>query len=145
MGRRSNPHVSLPISTEAAFAIKYWRAMLCLLRYSETEFTCTLLLFAPLQSGIFTEFDASLQGAGLVWYSRSDGVSLWGDSGRSGLGCNGQQSSERIPEGRITALTWAITGCPATARISPQGYALAPGVPNQSRTLQGRIELRKDS
>jgi hypothetical protein len=137
MGRRLNPHVSFPLSTEAAIAIKCWRAMLCLVSYSETEFTRTLLSFAPIQSGIIAEFDASLQGAGLVWYSRSEGAESvvgvcavelsflgFGDdssfqnlsefigailavAGQVVMGHRGQSVSLRGDS--ITALTWAIT------------------------------------
>lgn len=137
MGRRLNPHVSLPLSTEAAIAIKCWRAIFCLVRYSETEFTRTLLSFAPVQSGIIAEFDSSLQGAGLVWYSRSKGAEVavgvcamelsflgFGDdssfqnlaefigailavAGQVAMGHRGQSVTLRGDS--ITALTWAIT------------------------------------
>jgi hypothetical protein len=137
MGRRLNPHVSLPLSTEAAIAIKCWRAMLCLVRYSETEFTRTLSSFAPPRSGIIAEFDASLQGAGLVWYSTSEGAEEavgvcalelsflgFGDdssyqnlsefigailavAGQVVLGYRGRSVTLRGDS--ITALTWAVT------------------------------------
>ena len=50
-------------------AIRCWRAMLCLVRYRETDFTRTLESFVPTTSTVIAEFDASLQGAGVVWYS----------------------------------------------------------------------------
>ena len=44
--------------------------MLCLVRYRETEFTRTIESFAPTTPVIVAEFDASLKGAGLIWFAR---------------------------------------------------------------------------
>ena len=137
IGNRLHIHASLPLSAEAAIAIRCWRAMLCLVRYSETEFTRTLLSFDPSPSGIIAEFDASLQGAGLVWYMRTENTEVavgvcavelsflgFGDdssyqnlaefvgavlaiAGQVVMGYQGQSVSLRGDS--ITALTWAVT------------------------------------
>lgn len=46
--------------------------MLCLVLYQEHCFTQTLDSFNPSTPPIKAEFDASLSGAGLIWYERSD-------------------------------------------------------------------------
>lgn len=113
IGRRLHMHVCLPISTEAAIAVKCWRAMLCLVRFSETEFTRTLMSFAPVQSGMVAEFDSSLSGAGVVWYSKEEdtetavGVCA---VGLSFLGFGDDSSYQNLAEflGAILAITGQI-------------------------------------
>ena len=73
---RLDPHASFPVSAEARIAIKSWQAMLCLVRYQETRFTRTLESFAPAVPATIVEFDASLTGAGLIWYDREDGAEV---------------------------------------------------------------------
>lgn len=137
---RTDPHALFPLSHEATVAIQCWRAMLCLVRYHEKEFTRTLESFMPTKPGIIVEFDSSLSGAGLIWYARQDGaeevrgvsaVDLsfleFGDDssfqnlaefigailaviGHVVLGHTG--SSLALRGDSVTALTWAITERP---------------------------------
>jgi hypothetical protein len=51
-------------------AIQCWRAMLCLVRHRETEYTRSVLSFALSTPVVVVEFDASLDGAELILYSR---------------------------------------------------------------------------
>ena len=73
---RTSPHAVVPLSNEAKVAIKCWRAMLCLVRYSEARFTRSLASFTIAPSHVVAEFDASLSGAGLIWYDRSSGAEV---------------------------------------------------------------------
>ena len=67
---RTDPHALFNLSAEATVAIQCWRAMLCLVRHRETEFTRSIVSFAPATPTVVAEFDSSLSGAGLIWYSR---------------------------------------------------------------------------
>ena len=137
---RSESHATFPVSPEARIAIKCWTAMLCLVRYQETRFTRTLESFAPAVPLIIVEFDASLSGAGLIWYQVVEGrevvrgvsaIDLTGlgfqsDSsfqnlaefigailavlGHVALGSAGQSIALRGDS--VTALTWALTERP---------------------------------
>ena len=71
---RTDPHALFHVSDEAKVAIQCWRAMLCLVRYRETEFTRTLESFNPATPTVLVEFDSSLSGAGLIWFTRSNGA-----------------------------------------------------------------------
>ena len=73
---RTDPHALFFLSSEAIIAIQCWRAMLCLVRYRETEFTRTIESFAPTTPVIVAEFDASLKGAGLIWFAREGGTEV---------------------------------------------------------------------
>ena len=73
---RADPHALFLLSSEAVIAIQCWRAMLCLVRYRETEFTRTIESFAPATPVIVAEFDASLKGAGLIWFARGGGTEV---------------------------------------------------------------------
>jgi hypothetical protein len=64
------------IPTEAVIAIQCWRAMLCLVRHRETEFTRSIMSFATSTPVVVVEFDASLDGAGLIWFSREHGAEV---------------------------------------------------------------------
>jgi hypothetical protein len=61
------------LSTDAIVAIQCWRAMLCLVRLKEAEFTRTIESFAPATLILVAEFDSSLSGAGLIWSVRMNG------------------------------------------------------------------------
>ena len=50
--------------------------MFCLVRHRETEFTRSLASFAPKTRTVIAEFDASLSGAGLIWYARMGGTEV---------------------------------------------------------------------
>lgn len=137
---RTDGHALFLLSQEARIAVQCWRAMLCLVRHRETEFTRAISSFAPKTPIITAEFDASLSGAGLIWYVRTGGtevargvgaVSLlflgFGDDssyqnlaefigailaviGQVALGHAG--SSLALRGDSVTALTWAITERP---------------------------------
>ena len=64
---RTEQHALFFMSEEAIIAVQCWRAMLCLVRYRETEFTRTLESFTHTTPVVIAEFDASLSGAGLIW------------------------------------------------------------------------------
>ena len=143
---RTDPHALFKLSSEASMAIRCWRAMLCLVRYRETDFTRTLESFAPTASTVIAEFDASLKGAGVVWYSNINGAEVAGgvaavdlsflsfgdDSSFQNLSefigaiiavagqvIMGRQSQSMSLRGdSITALTWAITERPKGERVS---------------------------
>ena len=73
---RTSVHASFPIPEEAKIAIKSWQAMLCLVRYDETRFTRTLDSFAPSPPSVTAEFDSSLTGAGVIWYTTAHGAEV---------------------------------------------------------------------
>lgn len=143
---RTDTHALFKLSSEAAMAIRCWRAMLCLVRYRENDFTRTLESFAPTASSVVAEFDASLTGAGVVWYSTLNGAEVAGgvaavdlsflnfgvDSSYQNLSefigaivavagqvMMGRQSQSMSLRGdSITALTWAITERPKGERVT---------------------------
>ena len=111
--------------------------MLCLVRHRETEYTRSIVSFALSTPVVVVEFDASLDGAGLIWYSREHGAEValgvgavnlrflgfGSDSsvlefigailaviGQNMIGLSG--CSIALREDSITALTWAITERP---------------------------------
>ena len=73
---RTDEHALFWIPTETVVAIQCWRAMLCLVRHRETEFTRTIASFAASTPTIVAEFDSSLSGAGLIWYHREHGTEV---------------------------------------------------------------------
>ena len=73
---RTDPHALFPLSVEAVVAIQCWRAMLCLVRHREREFTRSIESFAPATPTLVAEFDSSLSGAGMIWYSRMGGAEV---------------------------------------------------------------------
>ena len=73
---RTDDHALFYLSPEAIIAIQCWRAMLCLVRFRETEFTRTIESFAPATPILVAEFDSSLSGAGLIWSVRTDGAEV---------------------------------------------------------------------
>jgi hypothetical protein len=73
---RVDEHALFFLSPEAIIAIQCWRAMLCLVRFKETEFTRTIESFAPTTPILVAEFDSSLSGAGLIWSVRTDGAEV---------------------------------------------------------------------
>jgi hypothetical protein len=64
------------IPTETVVAIRFWRAMLCLARHRETEYKRSNVSFALWTPVVVVELDASLDGAGLIWYSREHGAEV---------------------------------------------------------------------
>lgn len=137
---RTEQHALFLLSEEAIIAVQCWRAMLCLVRYRETEFTRTLESFTHSTPVIIAEFDTSLSGAGLIWAVRRDGAeevqgvsavdftsldfgvdssfqnlsefigAILAAIGEVVLGYGG--SSLALRGDSITALTWAITERP---------------------------------
>lgn len=73
---RSAPHALFVVSAEAKIAIKSWQAKLCLIRYQESRFTRTLKSFSLALPLTVAEFDASLSGAGLIWFQRTNGAEV---------------------------------------------------------------------
>ena len=143
---RTDPHALFDLSAEAVVAIQCWRAMLCLVRHREEEFTRSIASFAPETPTVVAEFDSSLSGAGLIWYIReSDAEVAVGvgaadlsfldfgiDSsfqnlseflgailailGQLALGLGGRSVALRGDS--VTALTWAITERPRGERVT---------------------------
>lgn len=143
---RVDEHALFHFSAEAVIAIQCWRAMLCLVRFKETEFTRSIVSFAPATPVLVAEFDSSLSGAGLIWYTRTDGVEVargvsavdlsflgFGvDSsnqnlaeyigailaviGQVMLGCHG--TSIALRGDSVTALTWTMTERPRGVRVT---------------------------
>jgi hypothetical protein len=70
---RTDRFALFDIPNEAVIAIRSWRAMLCLGRYRETDYTTTIVSFADVTPVVLVEFDASLSGAGLIWQRRGGG------------------------------------------------------------------------
>lgn len=134
---RKDPYALFHITPEATVAIQCWRAMLCLVRHREAEFTRTIESFVPTIPSLTAEFDASLSGAGLIWYVTEDGAevargvsavdltflgfgtdssfqnlsefigAILAVMGQIALGLSGENISLRGDS--ITALTWSIT------------------------------------
>ena len=71
---RTETNASSPVSSEVRIAIKCWIAMLCLVRHQESRFTRSLDSFVPTIPTSIVEFDASLSGAGLIFYERANGT-----------------------------------------------------------------------
>ena len=143
---RTDPFALFELSVEAIVAIQCWRAMLCLVRHRETEFTRTIASFAPTAPTLVAEFDASLSGAGFIWSVREDGAEVIRGVGAvdlSSLGFGVDSSFQNLSEfigailavagqvilgfsGRnvalrgdsVTALTWAITERPRGVRVT---------------------------
>ena len=143
---RVEPHATFPVTAEAKIAIKCWQAMLCLVRFQESRFTRTLESFALTAPTSVAEFDASLTGAGIIWYQTVDGnevargvsavdlipLGFETDSsfqnlaefigailavlGHIALGNVGQSIALRGDS--VTALTWAITERPRGAIVT---------------------------
>ena len=137
---RTDAHALFKLSQEARVAVQCWRAMLCLVRHRETEFTRSIESFAPRTPAIVAEFDASLSGAGLIWYVRTGGTEVARGVGAvdlTFLGFGDDSSYQNLAEfigailavigqvalghagvslalrgDSVTALTWAITERP---------------------------------
>lgn len=73
---RKDPYALFSLTAEATVAIQCWRAMLCLVRQQEAEFTRTIESFVPTVPAVIAEFDASLSGAGLIWYAVENGAEV---------------------------------------------------------------------
>jgi hypothetical protein len=71
---RTSSHAVFWLTEEAIIAIQCWRAMLCLVRFREMEFTRSIESFAPDTPTLLAKFDTSLGGAGVVWFLRSKGA-----------------------------------------------------------------------
>ena len=57
---------------EAKVAIRGWRAMLCLVHFDELRFTRSIDSFRDDMPSYIVEFDASLTGAGILWFRRAN-------------------------------------------------------------------------
>jgi hypothetical protein len=70
---RTSFHARFKLSQEAKVAIQCWRALLCVIPYDEVQFTRSLASFRSRPGETVAEFDASLSGVGVLWFS-SDGA-----------------------------------------------------------------------
>lgn len=143
---RTSTHAVFPLTAEARTAIRCWRAMLCLVRFHESEFTRTLRSFSPAHPTTVAVFDSSLSGVGVVWYERTDGAevargvcavdilhlgfaddssfqnlaefigALLAVAGHIALGQCGRSLTLRGDS--VTALTWALTERPRGAIVT---------------------------
>ena len=134
-----DPHALFDVSPAAIAAIQCWRAMLCLVRHRKEEFTRTIESFVPTSPVAIAEFDASLSGAGHIWYDIIDGAevargvsaadltflefgtdssfqnlsefigAILAVMGQIILGQPGQRRSLALRGDSVTALTWSIT------------------------------------
>ena len=73
---RTDRHATFLVSQEAKVAIRAWRAMLFLVRYDERRFSRTMESFGNDPPLYIVEFDASLKGAGILWYRRVRGTEV---------------------------------------------------------------------
>lgn len=134
-------HATFLLPDEAQRAIRGWRAMLYMVSFNEQQYTRRLVSFQPESLEYIVEFDASLTGAGILWYKRlSDGteVSLGGSAvdlkgfefgsdssfqntaeyigciiGMAGLAILGIRDADIEVRGdSVAALTWAETERP---------------------------------
>ena len=64
------------VSHEAKMAIRLWRAMLVLVRFDEERYSRPMQSFVNSTSEYIVEFDASLQGVGILWCKRIDGAEV---------------------------------------------------------------------
>lgn len=69
---RKNRHALFFLPEEAQRAIRGWRAMLYLVSFDEQQYARRIQSFRPGQLRYIIEFDASLSGAGVLWYERLD-------------------------------------------------------------------------
>lgn len=67
---RMNPHAKFLLPEEARRAIRGWRAMLYLMSFDEQQYSRRMGSFLPEKLQYIIEFDASLSGAGILWYKR---------------------------------------------------------------------------
>ena len=67
---RTSHHATFDLTEKAKVAIRCWRAMLALIRFTETRFSRTMESFGNSAPCYAEEFDASLSGAGILWYRR---------------------------------------------------------------------------
>lgn len=136
-----NRHALFSLPEEAQMAIRGWRAMLYLVSFDEQRYTRRMESFQPEQLEYIVEFDASLSGAGILWFKRmTDGseVSLGGSAvdlrgfefgsdssfqntaeyiaciiGMAGLALLGVRGTDiEIRGDSVAALTWAETERP---------------------------------
>lgn len=143
---RVDEHAVFHLSPEAIVAIQCWRAMLCLVRFRETEFTRTIESFAPATPILVAEFDSSLSGAGLIWSVRTNGAEVVRGVSAVNLaflGFGTDSSNQNLAEyigailavigqvilgfsgtgialrgDSVTALTWTITERPRGVRVT---------------------------
>ena len=76
-GRKSR-HALFFLPEETQRAIRGWRAMLYLVSFNEQRYTRRMESFMSETLEYVVEFDASLTGAGILWYKRQAQRWLWG-------------------------------------------------------------------
>ena len=67
-------HGTFPITYEAAWAIKMWRAMLYLLVVDEKHYGRPMASFRPRSPDYIVETDASLSGVGIILYKKGEAL-----------------------------------------------------------------------
>ena len=67
---RKNRHATFLMPEEARRAIRGWRAMLYLVSFDEQKYSQRMRSFLPEKLKYVIGFDASLSGAGILWYER---------------------------------------------------------------------------
>ena len=143
---RTDEFALFHFSAEAIVAIQCWRAMLCLVRFRETEFTREIISFVPTTPILVAEFDSSLSGAGIIWSVRTDGAEVVRGVSAvdlSFLGFGVDSSNQNLAEyigailavmgqvmlglsgkgialrgDSVTALTWTMTERPRGVRVT---------------------------
>ena len=74
---RKNRHVQFYLPEEVQRAVRGWRAMSYLVAFNEQRYTRRIRSFLPEQLQYVVEFDASLSGAGVLWFKRrADGTEV---------------------------------------------------------------------
>jgi hypothetical protein len=73
---RTGTHALFWLSQKAIIAIQCWRAVLCLVRFRETEFTRSIQSFASETPSLLAVFDSSLGGSGVIWFERRKGAEV---------------------------------------------------------------------
>ena len=95
-------HALFVLPDEAQRAIRGWRAMLYLVSFDEQRYTRRMNSFQPESWEYIVEFDASLTGAGVLWYKRLDDgteVSMGGSAvDLRGLGFGSDSSFQNTAE-----------------------------------------------
>jgi hypothetical protein len=113
IGGLTNRCALVPFSVDAQRAVRMWRAMLVLLAEDETKFGKTIESFVSDNNpSIVVEFDASLSGAGLLWYQRQRDDSELSIGGGAvdlrGLGFGSDASFQNTAE--FTAMIMGVLG-----------------------------------
>ena len=67
---------TFPVNDQAKLAIRLWRTMLVLVRFDEERYSRPMQSFVTGMPEYIVEFDASLNGVGILWYRRINGAEV---------------------------------------------------------------------